>query len=371
MGQETLHLVRLVGEYSLQQRVYEDLCHETRHIVETLLAQADIKVHSVTCRSKTLTSLEDKLRREPRRYGRLCDVTDLAGVRIITYFEDDVDRVGALIRQEFEVHPANSVDKRALMDPDRFGYLSLHYVVALGPQRSTLTEYARFQSLPIEIQIRSVLQHAWAEIEHDLGYKVKETIPAGYRRAFARIAGLLEIADAEFTALRDGLRQYAVSITGRLEESPEDTGIDRESLLSFLRTSGIARDVDAELASIFRMHLTDPNDFYVDSLVKALASLGIGTILELQVALQQHRGHIVSFARAMPYLVGFEHDASGAPRGTCIDLMSVYSVLERNGDLQEFHGEAWGVPGEVSGEWTAGYEKAYRRFLQSASGSTG
>lgn len=59
------------------------------------------------------------------------DITDLAGIRIITYFADQVDLIASFVEEEFEVDRSNSVDKRELIDPEKFGYLSLHYVVKL------------------------------------------------------------------------------------------------------------------------------------------------------------------------------------------------------------------------------------------------
>jgi len=65
-----------------------------------------------------------------------------------------------------------------------------------------LSEYALFDKMKCEIQVRTILQHAWAEIEHDLVYKSPADIPFRVRRRFASLAGLLEIADREFESLR-------------------------------------------------------------------------------------------------------------------------------------------------------------------------
>jgi putative GTP pyrophosphokinase len=79
--------------------------------------------------------------------------------------------VAELIEREFVIDRDNTVDKRKQLDPDRFGYLSLHHIVQLGPTRSQLVEYSSFGGIKAEIQTRSILQHSWAEVEHDLGYK--------------------------------------------------------------------------------------------------------------------------------------------------------------------------------------------------------
>src|SRR5262249_19774054 len=69
-----------------------------------------------------------------------------------------------------------------------------------------------YRDLVAEIQVRTVLQHAWAEIQHDIQYKSVTTIPVAIRRRFMALAGLLEIADREFQAIQDDderLRQDA------------------------------------------------------------------------------------------------------------------------------------------------------------------
>jgi putative GTP pyrophosphokinase len=107
-------------------------------------------------------------------------VTDLVGARVITYFADDVDRVARIIRNldNFEIDPRNSVDKRRALQADQFGYQSLH-LVALLSKRRIFTENREFEGLKIEIQIRSLLQHTWAEIEHAY-YKAERTLPGIY-----------------------------------------------------------------------------------------------------------------------------------------------------------------------------------------------
>ncbi|WP_343980279.1 DUF6119 family protein [Pseudonocardia aurantiaca] len=161
-----------------------------------------MRVHSVTSRVKSKTSIMRKLERSDRsrEFG---DITDVLGIRVVTYFPDEVDAIGNLIEREFEVDIDNSIDKRTLLDPDRFGYLSLHYVLQLDAGRSALPEYSGYKGLKFELQIRSILQHAWAEIEHDLSYKPSVSVPSEIKRRFSRLAGLLELVDAEFLGIRN------------------------------------------------------------------------------------------------------------------------------------------------------------------------
>jgi ppGpp synthetase/RelA/SpoT-type nucleotidyltranferase len=173
-------------------------------LIQVLLESEGIRVHGVASRVKTKTSVERKLQRSDEARN-ISSLTDILGVRVITYFPDEVDVVANLIEREFTVDRKHSTDKRMALEPDRFGYLSLHYILQLAQSRSALPEYRGFKDIKFELQIRSILQHAWAEIEHDLGYKSEVAVPKAVRREFSRLAGLLELADAEFLRIREEL----------------------------------------------------------------------------------------------------------------------------------------------------------------------
>jgi putative GTP pyrophosphokinase len=195
-------LKALVQEFELEQPRYAAF---GRKLVELLQdALQGIHLHSIYFRVKELDRLEEKLTRQGKHYTRLTDVTDLLGVRVVTYFADDVDRVVEVIDREFDVDAERSVDKRSTMEADRFGYVSVHKVIRLSSARLALPEYKRFGGLLAEIQIRSILQHAWAEIEHDLGYLAHE-MPPHLRRKFSILSGMLELVDEQFKELRDEL----------------------------------------------------------------------------------------------------------------------------------------------------------------------
>lgn len=192
------------GEYEKISSRIQEFRLVLERLIQALLEVEGIQIHSVTSRIKSKNSVLRKLQR-PGRVGGIDDLTDMLGVRIITYFQDDVDTVARLIEREFTIDRDNSVDKRALMDPDRFGYLSIHYVARLNLDRIALPEYRSYDNIRFEIQVRSILQHAWAEIEHDLGYKSESSVPREVRRRFSQLAGLLELADKEFLEIRKNL----------------------------------------------------------------------------------------------------------------------------------------------------------------------
>ncbi|WP_331831797.1 hypothetical protein VUG52_16590 [Pseudomonas sp. LH21] len=245
----------IVKRYEDNRSNYLSFSNTLSSLIERLLKLESIEIHSVSYRCKTLASLKGKVSKK-RVYSSLDEVTDLAGIRLITHYEDDVDRIARLIENEFKVDAVNSIDKRVAMDPDRFGYLSLHYVVSLNAERSALKEYRSFAGLKAEIQVRSILQHSWAEIEHDTGYKSEVEIPRHIRRRFSRLAGLLEIADREFINIRDELKAYSVEVAQAMEKSIADLDfsdelllpIDRVTLESFVSYDPVVARLDAAMA---------------------------------------------------------------------------------------------------------------------------
>ncbi|MBZ5525261.1 MAG: RelA/SpoT domain-containing protein, partial [Acidobacteriia bacterium] len=175
--EDQIIISRILNEFDVKKDLLDRFRVACERLVEQILESEDIKVHKVTSRVKDRDRLEEKLKRADKEYQSLDAITDTLGIRIITHFEDEVDRVGTVIEREFSTDTEKSVDKRKMLDPDRFGYLSLHYICSLNEDRCKLPEYRQYELLTFEVQIRSILQHAWAEIEHDLGYKTGAAVP--------------------------------------------------------------------------------------------------------------------------------------------------------------------------------------------------
>ena len=197
-----------VAEYQLRRPLFEDFEDAVRGILAEALRADNIQAASVEARAKDVESFGTKASKpsesdpeRPRYPTPLSDITDLAGVRVITFFPKTAEAAGNVVRREFKVDETS--DKAALLDDDRLGYKSVHFLVRLAPRRLSLPEYSRYRGLVCELQIRTVLQHAWAEIEHDIQYKTASTIPSQIRKRFTALAGLLEIADREFQAIQD------------------------------------------------------------------------------------------------------------------------------------------------------------------------
>lgn len=302
----------VIKEYRKLCDSYKIFTEKMKNLVNELLKENNIHVHSVTSRVKTEASLQIKLEKLERKISKLYDVPDISGIRITTYFADEVDSIAEIIENEFIVDEKRSVDKRELLDPDRFGYLSLHYVVKLTKPRLKLTEYKRFRSCCAEIQLRSILQHAWAEIEHDLGYKSKYSVPSEIRRRFSRLAGLLEIADAEFIQIREELYDYEASVPERIAEAPASVSIDKASLTSFIKTSSIVHKLDKKIALLAKSRIIEW-EHIIEIYTYSLAYTGIMTIADLDFSLTEEEDKLLKFAQL--WIKGTSQES---PVGICI-----------------------------------------------------
>ena len=95
-----------------------------------------------------LTVSLKKINRSGKDYSDpINEITDLTGIRLITYYIEDFYEIGDIIKKEFIVDYDNSIDKGQILDPDRFGYLSIHYIISLADNRRNLPEWSKFSGL--------------------------------------------------------------------------------------------------------------------------------------------------------------------------------------------------------------------------------
>ncbi|MEI4273382.1 DUF429 domain-containing protein [Klenkia sp. LSe6-5] len=203
-------------------------------LVTGLLDEAGINYLSITGRAKTVASFAEKATREVdgvRLYPDPArDIGDTVGVRVILYVQSDVVAVADLLGDQVVVHDDRDLGSQTARE-GRFGYSSRHLQIGLDAARAA--EWPALVDRRVQVQVRTVLQHAWAEFEHDIRYK--GTVPAEHAsefdRRFTLAAGLLELADQEFTAIRDRLRS---PVAAAAEDDPDDPRIAPRELGAFL-----------------------------------------------------------------------------------------------------------------------------------------
>lgn len=319
----------ILEQYDRECHLYISFTNKLKALIEEILEANGLRIHSVTHRVKSRDSLQRKLLSQETKYSDLHDITDTAGLRITTYYEDDVDTIGRLINLEFAIDEPNSIDKRTQLDPDRFGYLSLHHVISLPTKRCELAEYRRFLGLKAEIQTRSILQHAWAEIEHDLGYKSRQEVPRSTRRKFSRLAGLLELADQEFISIREELDSYEKEVPKTIEQTPQLVTIDKASLIAFTYNNKTVTKLDNSIVSIFNCTL-EKDDSIIPDIIPRLEYFGVETIAELESLLVQYSDFVVSFAQNR-FSSGIRHKRLKA--GISLGFLT-YALSARGNNIQ-------------------------------------
>ena len=289
----------VLAEYDSNHSLYEIFASEVKHLLQGILREEGIECNAITSRLKDKNSLSEKIDRKKDKYKSLSDLTDIAGVRIITYYTEDVDKVAEIVEREFSIDSENSIDKRESLEPDRFGYCSVHYVVEMNQDRLKLREYQTFSGLKCEIQIRSVLQHAWAEIEHDLGYKSEIGIPKSIRRNFSRLAGLLEIADKEFQEIRSFLQSYQKEAIEKIkDEEQQDMEIDTILLETSIETDKEIIELNNIIAKICEQEFESENT--IEELVDTINRLHwfhINTIAQLRDFITRNKKYAIDIAR--------------------------------------------------------------------------
>lgn len=202
-------------------------------VVSAALQPLNLEIHQLSARAKDTSSAIAKVRR--KGYGNPArQLTDLVGVRVILYYAEQVDQAVAAIARALPIDHRRSVDKRGELQVRQFGYRSVHLIARL-PDAISLRMPSDHRRLWFEIQVRSVLEHAWAEIEHEICYKSGTRFPDLLLRRFGALAGALEILDTQFSALRKERDALIGSLWERYQQGQGfDEPLDTARLVALL-----------------------------------------------------------------------------------------------------------------------------------------
>lgn len=295
---------------TLGKIVYEMLCQALR--------EQNIYVTAIEYRVKTEKSLAGKLERKGSKYKTIYDITDLVGLRVITFYTDEVDKVAAIVKRLFDVDWGESVDKRKLHQLDSFGYNSLHYICRL---KNSQPEQG---NLRFELQMRTALQHVWSTIEHDVGYKGEVKMPKEYKRQFSRLAGMLELVDDEFSRLRTLLTDYRRQIQSLVKSGQlDDVPLSGDSFRSFLELGPFDR-LNRRIAAV------NQAEIYPISLMPYLhlfESLGLETLGDMQRLIDENSDDAYQMALSQLAITDLDILSSG----TALQYLCLVYVLKHGG----------------------------------------
>ena len=283
------HGEALLQQYRTLRPTLDSLSQQAYELMRHALREQGIYVTAMEHRVKTEKSLTGKLELKGAKYKTIDDITDLVGLRVITFYSDEVDKVAAIAKRIFDIDWKESVDKRKLHQLDAFGYNSLHYICRLktnqgdkspdSPEPGDQGPVPLIRQIRFELQMRTALQHVWSTIEHDTGYKGDVKIPREYLRQFSRMAGLLELADDEFSRLRTALTDYrrqtlALVKSGQLDEVP----LSRETFRGYLDLKPFDR-LNRRIAAVNQAEIYPVS---VMSYMPVLESFGLETLGDVQ-----------------------------------------------------------------------------------------
>lgn len=216
------------AEYRHNRRSFKTMA---QHVHDAIRDKCDpAYIHTIEYRAKSPESFYDKATKvedDDLKYkDPLNEITDLAGVRVIVFVRDFVDPVCDAISEMFEVKEREDVGERVYKQ-GRFGYQSIHIIVKLD-KKIYLGGLPEVSEALCEVQVRTILQHAWAEMEHDIQYKGNQ-IPTELAKRFSALAGLLEIADGEFQRIQHDSRMLRDAVQANLLDDLTQQGLDKSS----------------------------------------------------------------------------------------------------------------------------------------------
>ena len=218
----------LTTSYIRDRHLYVTFASRVRELLQQLCTASGLNAE-ITARAKESASLKLKLLAKDG-YVSLSDVPDLADIRVVASYLSEVDEICDMIYREF--HVIEDVP-HGLQSPDAFGYASRHLVIRIGPNRSSLSEWKNTVGLRAEIQVRTILQHAWASISHSLDYKSQEDIPDVVRRKLFQVAALVEVSDGLFDSFRRDTQQLRETYeSASLGGTWHDLPINLDSLIA-------------------------------------------------------------------------------------------------------------------------------------------
>jgi len=329
-----------IEEYKAKRSIYESFCTRLKSLLEEILSNAGVDFQSIECRTKTIESFSDKIVREEKNYTNpIEDITDLVGIRVILYYSDQVGKVADLIRAEFEVDEKNSSNKKDELAENEFGYLSIHQIISLNKKRKDLLEWKQYSKFKAEVQIRTILQHSWAAINHKLTYKTNSDIPSELRRHLYRLSGMLELADEQFVKLREMQQTSRTIVKEKLDQGDENLEINADSFVAYIKRQRDLQKLFIQAKKIgYTFDVTNPMVRYVSQAVDLLHKRGIFKISDFEKLIHEQFGNSELFLQKLfdafdkkPWRVSDDF----------IVLMCLLFIFRDHIDRQSYIGHGW------------------------------
>lgn len=223
---------KLRSEFENRKRLFKSLDEEATFILEEAIKQAKIKTHSIISRVKNIDSFLQKIlvKQSKKPFD---DIQDIVGLRVVCLFLSDIPRVGQVIRNSFDV--VSEDDKIDGSEINSFGYMSIHYIAQL-PKECSGPRYKGITKIPFEIQVRTILMDAWANVSHYLAYKTDTDVPRNLKRDFHALSGLFYVADSHFETFFKSSKDSKIQLESASKPELARQEINLDSLTAYLHT---------------------------------------------------------------------------------------------------------------------------------------
>jgi putative GTP pyrophosphokinase len=213
--------------------IHQRLCDEISYIINKKIKESKIEVGHITSRAKALGSFCEKIDRKSYE-DPFEQISDLSGVRVVYLYLSDKTALEKIIETEFDIHTKeDKVDDHGF---EKFGYGALHYVVSLKEIHAG-ARYDDLREARCEIQVRTILQDAWAIVAHHLSYKHENDIPNTLKRKLHAISGLFETADDQFERINVSRIEYQKEVKQSIDSNSGislDVEINLDNLLAYM-----------------------------------------------------------------------------------------------------------------------------------------
>jgi len=224
--------------------LHNDFCLVAQELIRRLIIGKKLDCNNVSGRVKGRNSFIEKCKKD--KYSHVSEITDIIGIGVITYLLKDVDAICALLESEFSV--IESVDKADELNSNEFGYRSKHYILRLNDSRASLLEYMKYRNLYFEVQVKTLTQHAWAEISHDRLYKSKgDSLPKEIEREFNNLAACGESIDKNFEKICNEYDNYIYETKYKISRGDLCIEISTESLKRYFKIKLISPSIHIDL----------------------------------------------------------------------------------------------------------------------------
>lgn len=189
------------------QLAVDELLVKFRYLIDAHRASGMYSpIEEVNGRVKSISSILDKMQKKKLSFDDITTkIEDIAGIRIICQFVEDIEKVEALIKSRNDMEIKQVKDYITNSKPS--GYRSYHMIVYYEVQ--TLKGSVR---IPVEIQIRTLAMNFWATIEHSLQYKYRQNMPASIRERLSSAAAAVIQLDNEMSSVREEIMDAQISL---------------------------------------------------------------------------------------------------------------------------------------------------------------